>query len=589
MTCDLISFPIPTIDPYDPNSILNPAYNPDTGCIEPGFRILIYVGTTPWDFSCFYNPPSMEIEENRGFERGFAQFKITDYSPTAFNLPFIPLVDQKIEIWNRNQTDLFFEGRIADVEPNLIVRRCDGTEVMYFEIKCSDMKIDLERILVSERYENVHTGFIVKDVITRFTFFDASAIDPLSGQLIKDIRFNHDYVSQVIERILDLEPTWTFWIETGTRRIRIGETGLSYNTIANATETNVYDLFDAQDLVISTDSSIVRNRIYFWYNQRYASGLVSVTLGSNVVFGTDTEFTRYVQEGAEIRINNSVSTYTVERIFSDVELRISSPYQDIDVISTNVPFEITGSKSAIIVEDSASIALMAAINNETGPLAGLYEYKVPDESVAYTREQALQIAKAHLLRYIEPLIKGKAKTNNTKLPTRGLHAGQVINFNLPVSRKVSADVVIQQIRKRDTGALLCRVDTEPGEDRIDPYMIYDIDFQDRVFDTRNQIKRIMADVREIQFGDTTLIENVKIITENVFIQDCVDIIEPIGGTSTLEISDSIDFIDPTTFTDELEIEDTIALIIPPAGPYFTTPTPRQAGFCIGVNNFGFTS
>lgn len=579
----------PTLDPYDPNDILNDNYISDK-TIKSGFAIEIYLGEDIYDFTWWYNPPTMEIEDNRGFERGYAKFDITDYLPVGTNLPFVPVANQKIMIWNRNKTDLFFSGRITSVEGKLITRKCDGTEATVYSIVASDTTVVLERILVVESYQNVTTSFIVADVLRRFMpiYIDVSGIDTTQGQVLSDFKVQDQYVSQVIQRILDIEPTWTFWIDKSTNIAYLGEVGETYNTIGNIVESNVYDVFDAPSFKLTQDTSIIRNRVKFFYNSVYKSGTVSVTTGSNIVLGQGTFFTRFISEGSDIRVNGSDATYRIDRVVSDIEIRISNAYQE--VIETEVPFEITGNNAVIIIEDSASVAREAAINNEDNQYAGITDYLVPNDNAYYTRDEAYQIAKSHLLRFTQPLMRGSATTNNTKFPVRTLRAGQVINFDLPISRKISADVVIQKIVWKDTGAILCRSETDPLDDRIDPYLIINLDFQDRVFDQRNQVKRIMSDVRKSRgTNDGTTIEDAKIFSENIFIDDCFNLVPPIGGTSTLNISDNAGFLEPVIFQDELNISDTINLITPPSAPYYTTPTSRQAGYCIGVFNFGFTS
>lgn len=583
---DQLGYNIPQPNPFDPDSILNPNYIA-RNCPDPAISIKIRLGDTWYQFNKFYNPPSLEIEENRGFERGKATFRITDSDKYQFNLPFLPLIDLEIEIWNLTENDLFFAGRIAEVEPRSITRRCDGTEVIYFDITCTDKTIDFERIIVSERYENVTTGFIVKDVVKRFTLFDDSDIDPLIGQTVVDYRVNLKYPAQIIQEILQLEPTWTFWVDLQTNRPQIGETSATYNTIINATEPNVYTIFDLPTLMLSADNSIVKNSVLFIYNQAYRIGTCSIATGDTILFGQGTNWLDFVTEGAEIRINNDDAVYTVERVISDLEIRLGSAYQEDPV--TAVPYEISGIKSAIQIEDQASIERMALLNNETGPLAGRYEMVAPQDDGNYTREEAALIANSYLIRYTEPLITGRATSDNSKISLRSLHAGQVINFNLPVSRSVIADVVIQRLVKKDTGAMLCRIDTTPGEDRIDPLFRYDFDFKDRIFDARNQIKKLLADVRRLRVAGTDEIFLNKIVAERLFVDDCVELVEPIGGSCELLINSLVSFVDPLTLQNELEISDSITLTSPPSGPYYTTPTARQAGYCIGANNFGFCS
>lgn len=600
--CNDVPAVVPPINnPFNPTSLLNPLFVDDPSFPTSGFSILIYLGNVAYEFTKFYNPPTMTIEDNRGFERGQATFTITDFSPTNECLPFIPPVDAIIEIWNFSRDDLFFRGKITDVSGNLIVRRCNLTEVTGYEIRAHNKSSELERKLVSEHYTNVKTGFILRDLIRRFTFFDYTDIDPTMGQTIIDVRFSRVYVADCIQRILDLEPTWVFWIDALTNKAQAGDASVSLNTILNAVEApwmpnDVYALFDAPSLKLSYDTSIIRNHVEFFYNGLYSAGTVSVSPGDDTVFGQNTEFTRYVKEGAKFRINSSTAEYTVEKVLNDLSFRLSSEYKE--PLETAVPYTISGSRMVIVVEDTASIARMAAINNEVGPLAGLYEYIVPADSNSYTRDEAFQIANSHLLKYSQPLIKGEATSDNTKIPLTGMMAGQVVHFELPTSRKMSVDAVIQRFVRKDTGGIICREETDPLDTRIDPFMIYSFDFQDRIFDVRNQIKRLMADVRRNGIKDDADVEEVKIVTENVFIDDCVALLEPLqiggdngigGDLNELEFSDSFGIIPPVEIIDEFALDDLVTMRVPAPGPYYTLPTPRQEGYCLGATKDGFTS
>lgn len=563
---DLVTTPLPGYSPG--TDILNPNYvEPSSN--QPAISILIYIGTTAYQFNKFYANASLEIEDYRGFERGNAKFTIVDDNPLFFNLPFVPLIDQKIEIWNQNQTDLFFSGRIAEVKNTLIVRRDNGTEVLSYQITCTDRTVDLERVLISERYLNVKTGFIVKDVISRFTFLDASTIDANTGVIVTDVRVSQQYPSQVIQRMLDIEATWTFWYNPNTLQCYYGPYADTLNLLPiEITESNVYEIFDADTFTVYPDRSIIRNRVKFFFNNRYQEGSVSVAKGSKIVFGQGTEFTTNVKEGAQFRISGSSATYNVERVETDLQLRLSSEFQEDSIIS-GTEYEITGSRFAIVVEDTTSIAQMALINNEAGINAGVYEYIVPNDSNSYTRAEARQIANAHLLRFVQPLVKGDADTYNSKLTVPSLRAGQTIRINLPVSRQVVADVVIQKILWKDTGALLERAAWgDPSDTRIDPLFKISLDFQDRQFDVRNQIKRLMADVRRITANDNDLIEDVKIFGELVFVDDCIELNEPL-------------LIDQN----ELDIEDDILIEIQPEAPFYIQAATISPAYICGANYF----
>lgn len=598
MTCrDIIVTPLPTVDPYNPESVLTPGWVVDTESNRAAFSILIYVGSTPYEFNQYYAPPTMRIEEYRGAERGKATFTVTDFSPDQVILPFVPSQGMRVVIRNFTGDDTYMDGQVATVDPTLIVRREDMTEVTAYNITVSDQSPNLERKLVFERYTNVPVGFIIKDLIRRYTFFDDSAIDPTQGVVLQDFRLNGVYVAQAIERLLDIEQTWTYYIDPATGQFLVGDISDPVLTVLNVNDSDVYEYFNAPDLKLNLDDTSVRNRVYFPYKTKYNTGTVSVLQGESVVFGQGTLFLGNVQAGARLVVNGSTAAYTVEEPETDLQLRISSPFQESDIL-TGVPFVIINEQpQMIIVEDTASIARMAAINNETSSpkvdLQGVYEYIVPLDNAAYTREEAYQVANSHLVNYTDPIVVGSAKTDNTKLNFANLHAGQAIEFNLPISKKVVATMVMQKLVKQDTGAVIERdlFDDTPTDPRIDPFMVYEMDFRDRMFDLRNQIKRLGSDVRRLDTADDTEIFITKIFGERIFVDDCLEVGGDLAvdlGTEEIYVTDLTQINPPMSFDEEIGVEDTVTLLEPIVdSPYHIQPVSGgiSAGYIVGLTRY----
>lgn len=504
------------------------------------FKIKLFSGGSPTEFQDYYVSKTLEIEENRGFERGTARFRIADYGLNNTVLPYVPIIGQRIEIWNASEDTLFFVGRIAEAERTLIVQRCNQTEATFFDIVCTDLKIDFERILVSERYEGQTIGFIIRDVVRRFTFYSEVGILPDQGIILPDYRVSFQYPSQIIQQLLDIQADWTVWFDWLNEIVYAGEVDALDNLILSVNDATVYDYFDADKLTLSFDESVIKTSAIFIYNQRYSEGTVYVRQGSNVVFGSvdppdpvATQFTQFVKPNAQIRIGNSESVYTIQEVRNDFTLVLSSPFQEEDIlVSSQEPYEITGTRSALKIEDQDAIDRLSLINDETGNLAGKYEFLVPTDSNAYTREEAELIARSHLKRYTEPLITGSGESDNVKIPNQELHAGQAIDFNLPNGKNIQAITIIQQIVKRDDGAIICRSEYPPFnplETRIDPLFRYSFNFRDRIFETRNQIKRLMADVRRGFASDDIDVESIFTINERFIFTDDGEAEEVIGN------------------------------------------------------------
>lgn len=575
---------------FDPQSLLNPLFIEDENCPEPAISIKIRLGDDWHQFNCFYNPPSLMIEENRGFEKGKSTFRITDSNKYHENLPFIPIIGMSIEIWNLTENDLLFKGSIDDVERYTITRRCDGTDVSYFDITCGDKTNDFERIIFSARYTNVKLGFIIRDIIKRFTWFDETDIDSTLGQDVAEYRVNLKYPSQVIQELLQLEPSLTFWIDWENNKPQLTDitSPLSVNMYIN--NDNVFNYFDVDTFTLGLDNNLVKNVIIYKYNKSYSEGTVSLREGGILVSGQNTKWKSNVKAGAKIRFGNEDAEYSIREVTADNEIFLNEAYQGELYIETELDYLITGMTGTIQVEDIASINRMAAINRENNKpqIDGKYMMLVPRDSGTYSYNEAVSVANSYLESYKDPGVTGKGTSDNSKIPLRGLRAGQVIYFDLNISRGFDAYVVIQKLVKRDTGAKLCRIDTTAGEDRIDPLLIYEFDFQDRIYDLRNIIKKLSADVRRLDDSDET-IEIINKSSESIDIYDCIDFSYPNYFENEIELTDNIILTSPLfSFSDTLEFEDNHEITNIPVGEsYYIEPSSGNEAYTTGGGVYSF--
>jgi len=533
------------VSPSALTNFFNPLFVEPTSPLS-AFTIEIYVDGVAYNFSRQYRPKSMRIEDNFGFERGKCVFEIWDDDATS--LPFIPRPEMKVEIWNQNKTgEPFFKGKIVQPVPTTIVRRdtipLDYTEHKVIKITCTDLTFELSRKLIGENYEGFTSYAIVNDVVRRFTNL-TPVIDVLKGITHDSFRVNQQTPAQVIQRILDIELDATVRIDPDTNEIFFGAKVDVTNVVLSLTDENYVNYFNPKTFQINTDSRALRNRVKFFYNKKYSVGKCNVAANSVTVFANLTGppvnppplWTQHIKAPAEFRIPGATgnAVYTVNRVNSDTEITLTSEYKE--GLQTNVDYVVGGSRGFVTVSDNTSIFAMAEILGETGQCAGLFEYMVPEDPNFYTEDEAIQICKAHLLRFSSAyLYQGKAQTTNmspvygqaTGMDNIALRAGQTITMSLPVSRGIIGDIVIQQIVWKDTGATIVRSDFDPTDTRIDPLFKMDLDFTDRIFASRNALKRLQQDVRKLKVDDDDIISIDALINELLFIEDCMHVVEPI--------------------------------------------------------------
>ena len=88
-----------------------------------------------------------------------------------------------------------------------------------------------------------------------------------------------------------------------------------------------------------------------------------------------------------------------------------------------------------------------------------------------------------------------------------------------------------------------------------------------------------------------VIEVVKDAVEQFFLQDCMDIVPATTISDTLTLSDNFSVILPVIIaTDSLQLSDSFTSTqITALPPFYTTPTTNQAGYCIGMFQYGAVS
>lgn len=522
-------------NPATSSNFLNPNYvEPDgPGC---AWSIKIYYNNTAYQFSWFYSSQSMEITSVFG-ERGSAKFVIDDYDEESSILPFVPVEEQYIEIYNFTEEQLYFAGYIRDVQARLLAVRSDGSEACEYTLTCTDLFHELERKPVRKVYTNKKLGFILRDVIKRFTTLDASAIDSTLGITVASYPINAKYPSQVLTNIAELTNT-TYFIEPKTRRLWLlprDDGGATFPT--SITDENLYDYFDRDTFSLRRQNDAIKNQIEFWFDERYDKGTVNVSHGSATVLGfgspplTDWDD---LPANLQFKLKNSDAVYTVQKNNSGggaQDLTLSSVYAE--TTATNQPYELRGNRRRLFVSDEESIGLMRTLRGDDG----IFTYVVSEDQNALTWDEARRFASA-MLALSRPLPQGQATTYNTVFPYFPLLAGKVLGFSLPNSKHFIGNVVIQQIIIRDLGGQVDEADFPGGETH--PLLQIDFIFTATLTQAQTQMRKIMQDLRKVQVNaDDKAVEDYRRIAETFALKDCVHIDAPIPLAEQLRLSEEI--------------------------------------------------
>ncbi|MGV3524229.1 MAG: hypothetical protein ACO1RX_08395 [Candidatus Sericytochromatia bacterium] len=522
-------------NPATTPGFLNPHYVEPDGP-ECAWSIKIYYNQSAYSFSAFYVSQSLEITSVFG-ERGSARLTLADYDEERSLLPFVPVEEQYIEIWNTGENRLYFAGYIRDVDTQLLAVREDSSEACLVMLNCTDLYHELERKPVRKIYTDKKLGFILRDVLYRYTSLDPSDIDPNLGFQVESYPINAKYPSQVLTHIAELTNT-TYYIEPASRKIQLlpKEDGTAAFPI-DVTDDTLYELFDRDSFSLRRQNDALKNQIEFWFSERYDKGTVNVENGSAIVVAygdpPETDWAD-LPAGLEFKLKNSDAMYSVQKNNSnteDQELRLSSPFDE--ATATNQAYELRGNRRRLFVSDEESIGLMRTLRGDDG----IFTYVVSEDQNALTWNEARRFASA-LLALSRPLPQGQATTYNTVFQHFPLLAGRVLKFNLPNSKRFVGNVVVQQVTLRDLGGEVDPAEFINGE--IHPFLQIDFTFTATLNQTQTQMRKMMQDLRKVKVSlDETAVEDYRRIVETFALKDCVHADKPTSVSELLSLPDDV--------------------------------------------------
>lgn len=531
-----------------PNDLLGALQNPatdanflTTGYSEPSgppctWSIKIYYDGTAYNFRYFYESQSMEIQSTYG-ERGYARFVIVDAGEESTELPFIPVEEMYIEIYNQTEEQLYFAGYTRDINQYVLDVRTDYSEMARYEIMCTDLYHELERKSIKRVYENKTLGFIIRDVIWRYTTLDAADIDSNLGFTLEKYPINAKTPSQVLTHITELTNT-TYYIEPGTKKLLLLPKTDGVATFSKQiTDENLYDVFDRDTFSIRRQNDAIKNKIDFWFNERYDKGTVNVSTGGasdNVVVGYGspplTEWDDIPVDDLKFKLKSSDAIYNVEKNLSSgatQEMRLTSDYKEGS--ATNQEYELRGMRRVVHVSDEESIALMRTLRGDDG----VFTYVVSEDQNYLTWTEARRFASA-LLALSRPLPQGQGTTFNDVFMEFPLIAGRVMSFSLPQSKRFQGDIVIQGVTLRDLGG---EVDMGGA---VHPYLQIDFQFTATLTNDQAQLRKMMQDLRKVKVNiEDAPIEGYGRIPETWGIKGCLHANTPTNISEALTLSDAV--------------------------------------------------
>lgn len=443
-----------------------------------GIRILIRVAGVDQDASSYYAARSLNGEISSGSERNRFSFELID--PPASVLPVdvsSPRIrpaelDVRIQSVNGATVKTLARGRIRRAEPETITQE-GGTYRTKYLVECSSHERDIDRRTVNEVYFDRPTGWIVADIITRYTqgfkIADSGSTKrvrtsspPCKTVPVFDTKQRKP--TQVFDQLAALEG-WEWYLDPeGVVHFAPPSDSTPALTLDDAN----LDRIAGRSFGVNPDSDGLINRVKFFFRTTYDTGTVAISPTASddlavFVTGTGTNWAGVVTPGATFQVLGQSAldtpvgqpdTYQIQEIVSGALIKLRSRYsKDYTGPTTGLKYKITQIPTGLIYSDYDSIAALAAIRSAAGaPDDGVYEGSPLNSGSNFTYAEAWSYAEAFVRARSNPVVNVGFQTTSEEVGV-GILPGQRVKFDLTKRFSFQETLPIRSIRFEDLGGL----------------------------------------------------------------------------------------------------------------------------------------
>jgi hypothetical protein len=321
-------------------------------------------------------------------------------------------INDEVELWVDGTK--VFGGLVSSIKA-----MTRGNRNVYWQVEAMDYTIELNRVLITERYEDMTANAIIADLISQLneeaddTFTTTNVDAPTT---ITSISFNRLSVRQCIEKIASLLNY--YWYVDYDRDIHFFAMSDEVAPFA-LTDSNGNYLYDS--LVYEENLDQLRNVVLL------EGAEIEGTTREEVYRATDNQkafpLANKFASLPTVKINGSSVTVGIDFITADTAMSVAWNYNQkyLRFISE------LNSTQTVLVSGIPLYPLIVQLQDSTSiSLYGVYQFTKKDRTVR-TRDEAVELANAQLDAYATPTVTGSFKTY-----TAGLKAGQVISIQSDV-------------------------------------------------------------------------------------------------------------------------------------------------------------
>lgn len=361
---------------------------------------------------------SFAIEDNINEQPNLCNFTIKVYEGQNYK----PEISDMVEA---------FDGLIKIFAGKIIrVGNYGEGDVTFFEIEVKDYTLDLDRILVIERFENKTVRQIIEYIVVNYLAGVGITYIHVNCDLdISVVAFNNMSVSKCLSELCELfNYSWYIDYDKDIHFFSKNDEPAPFNI--DDLSTN----FIKDSLQIENDLSQLRNVVIIEGGEITSDNMRTKTHDGDGIqksFATDYKYSKK----PIVKVNNVEVTVGVEFLNNDTDYVCLWSYNEKYIRFVNPP--VSGAKIDVIgyylipimaqVEDNASIGKY-----------GRFEFKKIDKSIK-TTEEAKQYGEAQLSAYANTIREGGFRTYDS-----GLSSGQTISVKL-TNRGIDESFLIMRV------------------------------------------------------------------------------------------------------------------------------------------------
>ena len=361
---------------------------------------------------------SFGIEDNINEQPNLCNFTIKVFEGQSYK----PEISDTVEVFDG--VEKIFAGKIIRV-----ANYAEG-DVIYYEIETKDYTLDLDRILVIERFEDKTVNEIIPYIVDNYLAGTGITYNNVNCDLeVTVVVFNNLSISKCLSELCELfNYSWYIDYDNDIHFFAKNDEPAPFN-IADGSENYIRD-----SLSIENDLSQLRNVVVIEGGEITSDNertKIHDGDGNQKSFATDYKFSKK----PTVLVNSVEVTVGVEFLNSDEDYICLWSYNEKYIRFVSPPI----SGDLIEVSGYYLIPIMAQVeDNASISKYGRFEFKKIDKTIK-TANEAKQYGEAQLSAYANTIREGGFRTY-----VSGLSSGQTISINLSM-RGINENFLIMRV------------------------------------------------------------------------------------------------------------------------------------------------